>query len=271
MSPALLPEPVPPGERPGAPPVAESAGQVMARQLGSTVRGKRFYVAGALALLAPALALLVRDPDVVILERLVVLLLVPFLLPLVAVSLGSGLIYDEAEEGTLTFLFSTPVSKSAVVLGKWAAALVAGWAVGFVSLGLTFLLTAKPLDDLGPFVRASWLAVLLGFPAYLGVFTLLGTLFRRGFLAGLVYAYGYELVVPFIPGAAKRLSLGYYLRSLMEPHAPNKEPFEGAFFLLPPDPEGVCIIVLVSVALIGLAISLAVVPRKEFRARNVQG
>lgn len=271
MTSSPLPPPLPWRERPGAPPVAEVAGQIMARQLMASLRGKRFLVACALAGLAPLLALLIRDPDPVVLERLVILLLLPFLLPMVAVSLGSGLLYDEAEEGTLTFLFATPVSKSAVVLGKWAAALVSGWAVGFVSLGLTFAFTATPLDDLGPFVRASWLAVLLGFPAYLGVFTLLGTLFRRGFLAGLIYAYGYELVVGFIPGSAKRLSLGYFLRSLLEPHAPDKEPFEGAFFLLPPDPEGVCLIVLLSVALLGLAISLAIVPRKEFRARNVQG
>ena len=271
MSPDRLPERVLPADRPEAPPAAEVAGQILFRQLHSTVRGKRFWVAAAIALLAPLLALLVRDPHPEILERWIVMLLLPFLLPLVAVSLGSGLLYDEAEEGTLTFLFSTPASKSAVVLGKWAAALATGWAVGFVSLGLTFLVTATPLDDLGPFVRACWLAVLLGYPAYLGIFVLLGTLFRRGFIAGLIYAFGYEMVVPWIPGVAKRLSLGYYLRSLLEPHAPAKEPFGGAFLLLPPDPEAVCIIVLVSVALLGLAVTLAVVPRKEFQTRNVQG
>lgn len=271
MSPSPLPPPLSPEERPAPPSVVEAAGQVMVRQLAASLRGKRFLVAAAITGLCPGLALLVRDPDPVILVRLVVLLLVPFLLPLVAVSLGSGLLYDEAEEGTLTFLFATPASKAAVVMGKWAAALVAGWTVGFLALGLTLLFTATPLDDRGPFLRACWLAVLLGFPAYLGIFTLLGTLFRRGFLAGLIYAYGYELVVGFIPGVAKRLSLGYFLRSLLEPGAPDKEPFEGAFFLLPPDPEGTCIVVLAAVALLGLAIALAVVPRKEFRARNVQG
>lgn len=262
---------MPPGERPAAPPLPEAAGQVMVRQLLSSVRGKRFLAAALLASLAPVLAVVIRDEDPVVLVRIVAQLLLPFLLPLVAISLGSGLLYDEAEEGTLTFLFATPVSKAGIVLGKWSAALAAGWAVGIVSLGATLLLTPVSLEGLDPFVRGCWLAVLLGYPAYLGVFTLLGTLFRRGFLAGLIYAYGYELVIAFVPGAAKRLSLGYFVRSLIKPHSPAEEPFEGMFFGLPPDPEGTCIAVLGGAALLALALALLVVPRKEFRARNVQG
>ena len=266
-----LPPPVPPAERPEAPALAEAAGQVMVRQVAASIRGKGFLAAAAVTGIAPLLALAIRDPSPVVLERIVVLVLIPFLLPLLAVSLGSGLLYDEAEEGTLTFLFTAPVSKSAIVLGKWAAALGTGWAVAALSLGLTLLLTPAPLAEMGPFVRASWLAVLLGFPAYLGVFTLLGALFRRGFLAGLIYAYGYEMVIGYIPGGAKRLSLLYFLRSLLEPVAPDKEPFEGAFLGRPPDPEFVCIAVLASAAVFSVAAALLLVPRKEFRARNVQG
>jgi len=266
-----LPPPVAPAERPAAPAAAEAAGQVMVRQIGASLRGKRFLVAAAATSLAPLLSLAFRDTSPVILERIVALILVPFLLPLVAVSLGSGLLYDEAEEGTLTYLFTAPVARPSILLGKWAAALVAGWAIAFGSLGLTLLLTSVPLDDLGPFVRSCWIAVLLGTPAYLGVFTLLGALFRRGFLAGLIYAYGYEMVVGYVPGGAKRLSLLYFLRSLLEPGAPDKQPFEGAFFGLPPEAERTCVVVLSAVAVAGLVLALLVAPRMEYRARNVQG
>jgi hypothetical protein len=243
----------------------------MFRQVAASVKGKRFLAAAAVTALAPLLSLAFRDPEPVVLVRLVALILVPFLLPLVAVSLGSGLLYDEAEEGTLTYLFTTPVSKATLVLGKWAAALASGWVIVLASLGLTFAVTSVPLDDLGPFVRSCWLAVLLGYPAYLGIFTLLGALFRRGFLAGLIYAYGYEMVVGYIPGGAKRLSLLYFLRSILYRNAPDRDPFEGAFFALEPDPERTCIVVLAVVAVAGVVLSLVVVPRKEFRARNVQG
>jgi ABC-2 type transport system permease protein len=243
----------------------------MLRQIAASIRGRGFLAAAAVTGLAPVLALAIRDPSPVVLERIVALVLLPFLVPLVAVSLGSGLLYDEAEEGTLTFLFTTPVSKSAIVLGKWAAALGTGWAVVAISLGLTLALSPAPVAEMGPFVRATWTAALLGFPAYLGIFTLLGALFRRGFLAGLIYAYGYEMVVGYVPGGAKRLSLLYFLRSLLEPAAPDKGPFEGAFFGLPPDPAIVCVSVLAGAAILSVAAALLVVPRKEFRARNVQG
>jgi ABC-2 type transport system permease protein len=262
---------VPAAERPAAPPFVEAAGQVMFRQVAASIRGKGFLAAAAVTAIAPILAIAIRDPSPVVLVRIVAFVLLPFLLPLLAVSLGSGLLYDEAEEGTLTFLFTTPVSKSAIVLGKWAAALGTGWAVAALSLGLTLALSPVPLDGMGPFVRACWLAVLIGYPAYLGVFTLLGALFRRGFLAGLIYAYGYEIVVSHIPGGAKRLSLLYFLRSLLEPVAPDRSPFEGAFVDLNSDPEIVCLAVLASAAILSVALALLVVPRKEFRARNVQG
>jgi ABC-type multidrug transport system permease subunit len=243
----------------------------MVRQLVASLRGKRVLVAAAVTALAPLLSTAFRDASPVVLERIVVLILLPFLLPLVAVSLGSGLLYDEAEEGTLTYLFTAPVSKASILLGKWAAALIVGWTITGASLGLTLLLTPVPLEELGPFVRACWLAVLLGTPAYLGVFTLLGALMRRGFLAGLIYAYGYEMVVGYIPGGMKRLSLLYFLRSLLEPVAPDKDPFDGAFEGLAASPERTCVLVLASVAVACVVLALLLVPRKEYRARNVQG
>ena len=271
MSVAPPPPPLSPAERPPAPSAVEAAGQVMVRQLRAGLGGKRALAAAVLAALAPALAWIIRDDDPVILVRLVVLLLLQFLLPLVAVSLGSGLLYDDAEEGTLTFLFTAPVSKPAIVLGKWSAALITGWTIASLSLGATLLLTAADTSRLGEFERSCWFAVLLGTPAYLGMFVLLGTIFRRGFLAGLIYAFGYEIVVGYIPGAAKRLSLSFFLRSLLEPVAPAKEPFEGAFVGLAADPPGVCTAVLVGVALVSVAAALLIVPWKEFQARNVQG
>lgn len=268
---ATPPPPLAPSERPAAPPFAEAAGQIMVRQIVAMARGRRLLVAALLAAVGPALVALVREPDPAVLVRLLYLLVLPFLLPLVAISLGSGLLYDDAEEGTLTFLFTAPVSKAAVLLGKWCAALATGWALSFLALGATFLLTAVDLAPHRAFVRACWVAILLGFPAYLGLFSMLGVLFRRGFLVGLIYAFAFELVLSFIPGAAKRLSIAFFVRSLVDPHSPDRELSEGAFAAMPPDPEWVCITVLLGVALLTTAAALYALPRKEFQARNVPG
>jgi len=268
VSGAPLPAPSP-SERPSAPSMAEAAGQIMFRQVQASFRGKRFLAAAALVALAPVLAAAPGSADPVLLVRVLAQVFVPFLLPLVAISLGSGLLHEEAEEGTLTFLFTSPLSKSAIVLGKWSAAMASGWLLCLASLGTTLVLSPASLG--APFVRASVFVVLLGYAAYLGMFTLLGTIFRRGYLAGLIYAFGFELVIGFIPGAAKRLSIGFYLRSLLEPTVQDKEPFEGAFLMMTPDSTLTCFAVLVGVAVASIAVTLLIVPTKEFQARNVQG
>ncbi len=271
MTGAAPPPPLAPAERPDAPPFAEAAGQIMARQLRASLRGRRFLGAAALVAMPPALTLIMRNPDPVSLTRVVVGFILTLLLPLTALTLGSGILHEEAEEGTLTYLFTSPVNKAAIVLGKWAAALAVGWALAVASLGATLLLSPVDLGPHGAFVRASIFAVLLGFPAYLGIFTFLGTLFRRGYIAGLLYAFGFELILWVVPGAAKRLSLGHFLRSLIEPNVLDKAPFESSFSGLPADPAWLCLTVLVSVAVLTVTATLLTVPRKEFRARNVQG
>jgi ABC-2 type transport system permease protein len=271
------PPPVSPAERPPAPPITEAAGQIMLRQVVAAIRGRRFLAAAALVGLPPLLIVLMRvaaeipNPDPVPLTRIVVQLIVTLLVPLTALSLGSGLLHQEAEEGTLTFLFTTPIHRSAVVLGKWAAALAVGWGLMLVSLAATLLLSPVDLGPLGAFVRASVMAVLLGIAAYLGLFTLLGTLFRHGYIGGLLYAFGFETILWLVPGAAKRLSIGFFLRSLLEPTIQDKAPFEGSFTGLAADSASICIAVLLSVALLTVAATLLIVPGKEFRARNVQG
>lgn len=271
MSGRPVPSPVPRETRPPAPPLAEAAGQVMFRQLRASFRGRKFIAAAILVSLAPVLAASIRDPDPIALTRVVLDLHFAFFLPVLAVSLGSGLLHEEAEEGTLTYLFTTPVAKSSVLLGKWAGALAAGWALEFASLGATFLVTPSDLAPLGGFVRHSFIAAALGLPAYLGLFTLLGTQYRRGYFAGLIYCFGFELILWFVPGAAKRLSLGYYIRSLVAPHLKDKTAFEGYFDSFPADGFTTCTAVLAGTAILCIVLTLLIVPRKEFRARNVQG
>ena len=271
MSPAPLPPPLSPADRPPAPPFADAAGQIMARQIRAALRGRRFFAAALLVAVPPVLTLVMRNPDPISLTRVVVGFILTLLLPLTALTLGSGILHEEAEEGTLTYLFTAPVNRAAIVLGKWASALAVGWGLALASLGATFLLTPVDLGNLGGFIRAALVAALLGFPAYLGIFTFFGTLFRRGYIGGLLYAFGFEIVLWVVPGAAKRMSVGFFLRSLIEPNVHDKGPFESSFSGLPADPAWLCIAVLLSVALLTVAATLLVVPRKEFKTRNVQG
>src|SRR5262245_31150349 len=85
--------------------------------------GKRWMVLGVLFLLPAILAVIVRAtaPDVpaINLEFVFVFMLIPqALLPLVALLYGSGIIQDEQEEQTLTYLLIRPMPRWAIYVVK---------------------------------------------------------------------------------------------------------------------------------------------------------
>ncbi len=264
------PLPSVPEPRPEAPALAEAGGQILLRHLRSLLRGRRVLLAAAAASLPPLLSWLLRDPDPSSLCQVILALVFPFLLPLVALTLGTGLLHDEAEEGTLTFLFTSAVPRPAVFFGKWLAALVAGGALLFASAAATFAMAEAPLAAIRPFVEATFLALAVGYPAYLGAFALLGAAWRYGFVPALLYAYAFESVALFLPGAIRNLSLAFYIRSLLHRDAPDPEWFATGMDAFVPAPRLTSWIVLLSMTAIGVVVASWVTARREYQARNVQ-
>src|SRR5271169_50179 len=92
------------------------------------MHGKRWIVMGVLFLLPAGLAILVRitSPSVpsIWLEFLFAFMFIPqALLPLVALLYASGMIRDEQEEQTITYLLIRPISKWALYCVKLLATL----------------------------------------------------------------------------------------------------------------------------------------------------
>jgi hypothetical protein len=58
----------------------------------------------------------------------------------------------------------------------------------------------------------------LGLAVYGAVFALVGAVLKRPLLFGLMFIFGWELLVLAIPGYLKRLTVAYYLEGLV-PHA----------------------------------------------------
>ena len=105
--------------------------------------------------------------------------------------LGTAVLRDERDGGTLPFLFITPVGRMAFAGSAWLAAAgasilvaVAGWLVALLAAGLT-------LGDWGLAVPAlsAYLAAAL---AYSAVFVPLGYLFSRSLIPGLAYVFVWE-------------------------------------------------------------------------------
>ena len=77
----------------------------------------------------------------------------------------------------------------------------------------------------------------LGLAVYGALFALVGTVFKRPLLFGLVFVFGWENLVMALPGYLKRLTVAFYLRGLV-PHAlPSNSPLslvEALFREVPP-------------------------------------
>lgn len=147
------------------------------------------------------------------------LLLIQVITPLCALVCGSAVITEEIEDRTITYLFSRPIPRSAVLLGRWLAALV----VVSVLLGLSAVLTAKLAacsTAPGPLVDSRitvplLTAALLGGAVYSGLFAVAGVFFRHPMIVGLGYAFAVEGLLANLPGRNQVLTVQYYLRSVI--------------------------------------------------------
>jgi ABC-type transport system involved in multi-copper enzyme maturation permease subunit len=146
---------------------------------------------------------------------------VRFAAPVLAVFYGTSLIADEVEDKTLTYLFTRPVPRAAVLLGKYLAYLVCTIGVVLPSVVLVWLLIAPVNGTLGEtFVNlVKDLGILAaGLAVYGAVFALVGATVKRPLVFGLAFIFGWETLALALPGFLRRLSVAYYLQGLV-PHA----------------------------------------------------
>jgi ABC-type transport system involved in multi-copper enzyme maturation permease subunit len=146
---------------------------------------------------------------------------VRFAIPVLGVFYGTSLIADEVEDKTITYLFSRPVPRSAVLFGKYLAYLVCTVFVVLPAVVLVWLLVVPIGGSLGAgfgdLLKDLGLLA-LGLMVYGAVFALVGAALKRPLLSGLVFVLGWEPIAVVLPGYLKRLSVAYYLQGLV-PHA----------------------------------------------------
>lgn len=144
-----------------------------------------------------------------------------FAVPVLAVFYGTGLIADEVEDKTITYLFTRPIPRASVLLGKYLAYLVCTVAVALPAIVVMWLLLAPIRGSLAesfPALAADLGIVAAGLAAYGALFALVGATFKRPLLFGLLFVFGWENLALALPGAIRRLAVAHYLQSLV-PHA----------------------------------------------------
>lgn len=150
-----------------------------------------------------------------------------FSVPVLGVFYGTSLIADEVEDKTITYLFSRPISREAVLFGKYLAYMACTVLVVLPSIMLVWLLVIPMGGSLGgnflDLVKDLGI-VTIGLASYGAVFAFIGAKFKRPLLIGLVFVFGWEQVVLMVPGYLKLVSVAYYLQGLV-PHAMPNDSF----------------------------------------------
>jgi ABC-2 type transport system permease protein len=147
-----------------------------------------------------------------------------FTIPILGVFYGTALMADEIEDKTITYLFTRPIRRGAVLFGKYLAYLACTIFVVLPSVMLVYLLVVPMRGTLGGSfldLVKDLVLLTLGLAAYGAVFALVGAKFKRPLMIGLIFIFGWEQAALAFPGYLKRFTVAYYLQGLV-PHAmPN--------------------------------------------------
>jgi len=193
---------------------------------------------------------------------------VRFTVPVLGVFYGTSLIADEVDDKTITYLFTRPIPRGAVVLGKYFAYMACATFVVLPSVLLVWLLIVPAGGSLGASfldLLKDLLLIAIGLAVYGAVFSWVGAVFKRPLLFGLMFVFGWEVLVMALPGYMKRFSVAYYLQGLV-PHAmPNDSAVSlvlSIFRETPPLAESLLMMALIEVAFLYLA--ARAVSKKEY-------
>jgi ABC-type transport system involved in multi-copper enzyme maturation permease subunit len=118
-----------------------------------------------------------------------------FIVPVLALYYGTALVADEVEDKTITYLFTRPIRRGAVLLGKFLAYFVCTVMVVTPSLMVVYFLmglSGATLAGTFPSLLKDLGLVILGLLAYGGLFAWVGAQFKRPLVIGLVFVFGFE-------------------------------------------------------------------------------
>ena len=199
-----------------------------------------------------------------------------FFLLFCSVFLGASAFSEEVEDQTLVYLFTRPLRRASVFLGKLWSATVLGSAILTVT---TLAMWAMRGGRFGagsaenvPATAAQALQccglLTLGCAAYSAVFAAIGTFLKKPLLVGILVAFGWEVVVSNIPGVIPNVTVMYYLRSIFASiygRADLPRPVVQVFLRGPNfDTAGDAILVVAGVAVVGAAIGAWIVSHREY-------
>ncbi|MEO6595634.1 MAG: ABC transporter permease subunit [Planctomycetota bacterium] len=147
------------------------------------------------------------------------LLMLQIVVPLVTLLAGSSVVAEEIEDRTITYLFTRPIPRAALLFGRWIATALLLTTLLALATYLLFLACERARGS-GPEIddeirHPMYVAVLWGTLVYSALFASLGAFFKHPMLVGIGYAFAVEGFMANLPGGNQSLTVQFYLRSLI--------------------------------------------------------
>ena len=197
------------------------------------------------------------------------LLYLRFVVPVLGAFYGTALIADEVEDKTITYLFTRPIRRGSIVVGKYLAYLACTVLVVLPSVMAVYLLITPigggSIGETFPLLLTDLGLLALGLAVYGAVFAFIGAQVPRPLVAGLVLVFGWEQVALVVPGYLRRFTVAYYLQSLV-PHAmPHDDAIAAiqSLFLEPPSAQS-SILWLFAILFAALWLAARVLESREY-------
>jgi ABC-type transport system involved in multi-copper enzyme maturation permease subunit len=196
------------------------------------------------------------------------MLFLKFIVPVLGVFYGTSLIADEVEDKTITYLFTRPIPRGAVLVGKYLAYLACTSLVVLPSVMIVYFLLV-PFRELPR--TFGWLLtdlglLALGLAVYGALFAYVGAQFKRPLTIGLIFAFAWEQTVLLLPGYLRQFTIFYYLQALV-PHTQPSDGgiaslLQGMFREIPSVPT--CLMSLAAILVGFLFLATRAVERREY-------
>jgi ABC-2 type transport system permease protein len=188
-----------------------------------------------------------------------------FLILILALFYGTSVSSEELEGKTLTYLTTRPVSKSAIIIGKYVSYTVLIIIMTTVGVVFSFLvLNLNELYELSLYkILLRDVAVLgLGLMCYTAFFTFVGTILKRSIMFGLIFSFGWENVIQYFPGSTQKFTIVHYLKSLLPSSSTGR--FSFLLFRLEPSSTGTAIFMLFLISAVFLVLACVLFTFKEY-------
>jgi ABC-2 type transport system permease protein len=248
--------------------------------LRQSIRGRRLIVLSLLFLLPTGLAILFRftaSEPAAQQEFFLIYYLIPHaLVPLAALLYSAGIIQDEVEEQTLTYLLLRPLPRWALYLTR----LVATWLVTvvltavFTTLALVAIWWGSPQlwQDVLPLRAAKTAGVMaLALLGYCSLFGAMGLLTRRSMIVGLGYIVAFEGFLANIPFMVRELTVMFYFRVLVARWLEPKDISSWKLKLSEAPTASACVQRLAITSVVLMILGALMMARREFRVKTPEG